>query len=68
MTLRRLVLVFLVILILVLAKPKWVWGEIRRIRSQWDTILRLLVVVVVVYLLYGVYTVWVTEPAWWPFW
>lgn len=67
MTLRRLILVFVVIFLLVLAKPRWVWSEIQRIRSQWDLILKLLVTVVIVYLLYGLYTIVLQNPPWWPF-
>ena len=61
MALRKLLLLILLILVLVLLNPKRVWAEIERIRSQWDTILRLLVVIVVVYLLYGLYTIWIAD-------
>lgn len=58
MTLRRILFVFVILLLLILLRPRQVWAEFRRIQSQWDLILRLLVVVVIGYLLYGLYTIW----------
>ncbi len=55
MTIRRLLLVFLLLAFILLLKPKFVWSEIRRIRAQWNTILTLLVIVVVIYLLFGLW-------------
>lgn len=64
MTIRRLLIIFLLIGLLLLLKPKAVWSEFQRIRSQWNTILGLLVVVVAVYLLYGVWTLFSNDLPW----
>jgi hypothetical protein len=47
--------------------PKMLWGEIKRIHSQWDMILRLLVTVIFVYMCYGLYQLWAGNVVWWPF-
>lgn len=60
MTVRRLLLVLLLVIIVVVLKPKIVWQEFNRMWSQRETILRLLVTVVGLYLLYGLYTIWST--------
>ncbi|MCB0113756.1 MAG: hypothetical protein KDD84_06690 [Caldilineaceae bacterium] len=48
-------------------RPKQILAEFRRIQSQWDTILRLLVIVIIGYMLYGVYQVWSGNVSWWPY-
>ena len=53
MKLSRLLLVLLLLVLIILMKPRAVWSEAKRIRSQWNTILTLLVIVVAIYLLYG---------------
>ena len=45
--------------VIFLLKPKAVWSEYKRIRSQWSTILTLLVIVVGVYLLFGFWRAYV---------
>lgn len=56
----RRILIFLVLLVilLIIARPKMLWAEFKRIRTQWNTILGLLVTVIFVYLVYGLYTAW----------
>lgn len=58
MTFRRLLFVVLLILLLFVLRPSAVMNEMRRIYSQRETIWKLLTVVVFVYLLYGLYTLW----------
>ncbi len=58
MSLRRILLVFLVLLVLVVLRPGVVKSEVQRIYTQRDTIWRLLSLVVIIYLLYGLYTIW----------
>lgn len=58
MSLRRILLVFLVLLVLVVLRPGVVKSEVQRIYTQRNTIWRLLSLVVIVYLLYGLYTIW----------
>jgi len=57
-SLRRLLFWLVLLSLLVILRPGFVWQEVKRIRAQWDTILRLLVLVVGAYLLYGLYTIW----------
>jgi uncharacterized membrane protein len=57
-SLRRILLVFLVLLVLVVLRPGVVKSEVQRIYTQRDTIWRLLSLVVIIYLLYGLYTIW----------
>ena len=58
MSLRRILLVFLVLLVLVVLRPGVVKSEVQRIYTQRNTIWWLLSLVVIVYLLYGLYTIW----------
>lgn len=58
MSLRRILLIFLVLLVLVVLRPGVVKSEVQRIYTQRNTIWRLLSLVVIVYLLYGLYTIW----------
>jgi hypothetical protein len=62
-----LLLLFFAAVLLTLLRPKQVWAEIQRIQSQWDTILRLLVIVIFGYILYGLYQIWSGNLSWWPF-
>jgi len=57
-SLRRILLIFLVLLVLVVLRPGVVKSEVQRIYTQRNTIWRLLSLVVIVYLLYGLYTIW----------
>ena len=67
MRLRTLILLLFVVVLLMLWRPKQILAEVRRIQSQWDTILRLLVIVIIGYMLYGVYQVWSGNVSWWPY-
>ncbi|MEZ4831862.1 MAG: hypothetical protein R2873_07640 [Caldilineaceae bacterium] len=67
MRLRTLILLLFVVVLLMLWRPKQILAEFRRIQSQWDTILRLLVIVIIGYMLYGVYQVWSGNVSWWPY-
>jgi glycopeptide antibiotics resistance protein len=58
-TIRRILLVFLLLFLIILMKPKTVWSEFKRIRGQWNTILTLLVIVVAVYFIFGLWRAYV---------
>ncbi len=58
MSLRRLLFVLLILVVLVVLRPSAVKSEVQRIYTQRETIWRLLSLVVIVYLLYGLYTIW----------
>lgn len=58
MSLRRILLILLVLLVLIVLRPGVVKSEVQRIYTQRNTIWRLLSLVVIVYLLYGFYTIW----------
>ena len=64
MTIRRLLLIFVLVGLLLLLKPKAVWAEFQRVRGQWNTILGLLVIVVLGYLLYGIWMLISGELPW----
>jgi hypothetical protein len=65
---RSLLLILaMTVVLLVFLNPKMVWAEIKRIQSQWDLILRLLVTVIFVYICYGLYQLWAGNVVWWPF-
>ena len=59
MTIRRVLLVFLLLFLIILMKPKTVWSEFKRIRGQWNTILTLLVIVVAAYFIFGLWRAYV---------
>ncbi len=67
MRLRTLVILLLAVILLLLWRPQQILAEYRRIRSQWDVILRLLVIVIFVYMFYGFYQVWSGNVSWWPY-
>lgn len=58
MSLRRILLILLILVVLVVLRPSAVKSEVQRIYTQRNTIWRLLSLVVIVYLLYGLYTIW----------
>ncbi|MDE0197136.1 MAG: hypothetical protein F4Z82_08900 [Caldilineaceae bacterium SB0668_bin_21] len=60
MTIRRILLVVLLLVLIVLIKPKTVWSEFKRIRGQWNTILTLLVIVVAAYFAFGLWRAYVS--------
>ncbi len=61
MRIRYLLLVLILLFVIFLLKPKAVWSEYKRIRSQWNTILTLLVIVVGVYLMFGFWRAYVAS-------
>jgi len=63
-SLRRILFVLLILVVLVVLRPSAVKSEVQRIYTQRDTIWRLLSLVVIVYLLYGLYTLWNGGYAW----
>ena len=65
MTIRRLLLVLLLLVLALLLKPKAVWSEFKRIRGQWNTILTLLVIVVAIYLLFGFWRAYLANGISW---
>lgn len=61
MSIRRFLLILLVVLIIsLLLYPKGVWAELRRIYQQWNTILQLIVLMLIIYMFYGLYRIWAT--------
>lgn len=62
-----LILLLLMAVLFALLRPRQVWAEFKRIQREWNTILRLLVTVIIVYLLYGLYQIWSGNLVWWPF-
>jgi hypothetical protein len=65
--LRYLLFILVILLIFFILRPRVVWAEFKRIYRQWDFLLGLLVTVIIVYLLYGLYTVGFDHPSWWPY-
>ena len=59
MKIRYLLLALVMLAVIFLLTPKAVWAEYKRIRSQWNTILTLLVIVVGAYLLFGFWRAYV---------
>ncbi|MCE7988623.1 MAG: hypothetical protein DYG89_46295 [Caldilinea sp. CFX5] len=55
MNVRRLVIFLIIILLLAIFRPSGVWRELKRIWEQRETITRILTVLVLVYLAYGIY-------------
>lgn len=55
MNVRRLVIFLIIILLLAVFRPSGVWRELKRIWEQRETITRILTVLIMAYLLYGVY-------------
>ncbi|MBX3052096.1 MAG: hypothetical protein KF753_11510 [Caldilineaceae bacterium] len=58
MSLRRILFILLILVVLVVLRPSAVKSEVQRIYSQRNTIWKLLSLVVILYLLYGLYTLW----------
>ncbi|MBX3000156.1 MAG: hypothetical protein KF893_16660 [Caldilineaceae bacterium] len=68
MRVRSLLLILVMaIVLMIFFNPRLLWAEIKRIQSQWDLIMRLLVTVIFVYICYGLYQLWAGNVAWWPF-
>jgi len=63
-SLRRILFLLLILVVLIVLRPGAVKSEVQRIYTQRETIWRLLSFVVIVYLLYGLYTLWNGGYAW----
>lgn len=64
---RRFLLTVIIILLLYsVIKPAATWQEARRMWSQRDRILRVLVTVISVYFLYGLFQLWARQGYPWP--
>lgn len=55
MNFRRLTIVLIIILLITIFRPVGVWRELKRMWDQRETITRILTVLIVAYLLYGIY-------------
>jgi hypothetical protein len=55
---RTLLLLILLIVIITVYRPRGVWREVMRLWGQRDYVLRVTVVVVGIYLLYGLYNMY----------
>lgn len=58
MTAFRFLLVLALIIILVFYKGRGVWRELKRVWGQRDYVLKVLVVAIGIYLIYGVYSMY----------
>ncbi|MCC9078618.1 hypothetical protein FKZ61_021195 [Litorilinea aerophila] len=58
MNMRRWLLLLLILLLVLVYKPRGLWQEFRRIYSQRDTVLKVLVFVIAIYFLYGLYSMY----------
>lgn len=52
---RKLLVVLLILALIFMLRPKGVWGEAKRSWEQRNRILRMLVVIIAVYLVYGLF-------------
>lgn len=68
MTIRRLFIFIVIILLLAIFRPSGFWNELKRMWAQRETITRVLFIMVMAYLLYGIYQLyregWLDR--WWP--
>ena len=55
---RTLLLIILAIVIVTVYRPRGVWREVKRLWGQRDYLLRVIVVVVGIYFLYGLYNMY----------
>ncbi|MEZ4861900.1 MAG: hypothetical protein R3C14_11350 [Caldilineaceae bacterium] len=58
MNLRRLVTFIVIILLIAIFRPSGFWQELKRIWAQREIIIRLLSGLVILYLLYGLYSLY----------
>ena len=63
---RKLVIVIALLLLVFLLRPKGMWGELKQSWEQRNRILRVLVIMVVVYLVYGFFKIYQSDM--FPFW
>jgi hypothetical protein len=55
MTIRRFIFFIVIILLLAIFRPSGFWNELKRLWEQRETITRILFLMTMVYLLYGIY-------------
>lgn len=58
MNLRRVLILIIILLVIIAFKPKTAYGEFKRIWDHRDAVLRMLVIVIGIYLLYGLYSMY----------
>ena len=58
MNLRRILILIIVLILIAAFKPVTVWSEFKRIWDHREFILRVLVILVGIYLLYGLYSMY----------
>lgn len=58
MNFRRLVAFLIIILLLAIFRPSGFWRELKRIWEQREVITRILTTLILVYLAYGIYTLY----------
>ena len=58
MSTRTFLLLIIILIMLVLYRPRGVWRELMRLWSQRDYVLKVVVAVVGIYLLYGLYSMY----------
>jgi hypothetical protein len=66
MSVRRLVIFLIIILLLAIFRPSGFWRELKRIWEHRETITRILTVLVLAYLAYGVYRLY--SDGWFQHW
>jgi hypothetical protein len=65
MNAQRLFLLLIIIFLLLLYKPSGIWAELRRTWRMRDSILRVLVAIIGLYLLYGVFQLYMRGDLTW---
>jgi hypothetical protein len=60
----RIFLLLLIIVVLVLSRPRAVWAQVQQLRARGNYVLGVLVSAVIFYLLYGLYTMY--QRGMWP--
>jgi hypothetical protein len=63
---RKLLVVLLILALVFMLRPKGMWGEAKRSWEQRNRILRVLVVIIAFYLVYGVFKMY--QQGMLPFW
>jgi len=63
---RKLLVVLLILAVAFMLRPKGMWGEAKRSWEQRNRILRMLVIIIASYLIYGLYKMYQADMI--PFW
>lgn len=63
---RKLLVVLLILMVAFMLRPKGMWGEAKRSWEQRNRILRMLVIIITAYLIYGLFKMYQTDMI--PFW